>query len=147
MVCPGSMWQNKQITIEAMKVFLSKLEKHLNCSFIFVSGTEKEKEYVNELVKLFGESSLCLGRLHLAVLQNLMAKMKLVIAMDSLPLHLAGTTDVATFSFFGPSSSTKYKPLGKNHHAFQGVCPYGRQIQRLCPVLRTCKTGACLREV
>jgi len=73
--------------------------------------------------------------------------MQLVIAMDSLPLHLAGTTNTKTFSFFGPSSSAKFMPMGEQHHAFQGSCPYGKVIQRRCPIIRTCKTGACLRGI
>lgn len=145
MACPGSMWQNKQISENAMNTFLIKLQQDLDCSFIFVSGTEKEKAYAEELTTLFSDRAISLGRLPLAVLQNLMSKMQLVIAMDSLPLHLAGTTGVSTFSFFGPSSSSKYMPTGKNHHAFQGACPYGRTIERRCPILRSCKTGACLK--
>jgi len=144
MVSPGSNWKNKQISEETMILFLKKVEAHLSCSFIFTSGSMQELAYVQELKKSF-PNALVLDKLNLCVLQNLMAKMDLVIAMDSLPLHLAATAGTATFSFFGPSSSSKYMPLGKNHAAFQGSCPYGRVIERRCPVLRTCKTGACLK--
>ncbi len=146
MVAPGSIWQNKQVAPQALQTFLKRLEAHLNCSFIFVWGSAKEKEYVEELKKNFTHG-IVIDKLSLSALQNLMAKMDLVIAMDSLPLHLAGTTDVSTYSFFGPSSAAKFMPLGKQHHAFQGSCPYGRIIQRRCPILRKCKTGACLREI
>lgn len=147
MVCPGSMWQNKQIKQPVMQEFLKKLQAHLQCHFFFVWGSLKEKEYVEELASQFQNESSVLDKLSLSSLQNLMGHMELVIAMDSLPLHLAGTTKVKTFSFFGPSSSLKFKPIGEQHHAFQGVCPYGRTISRRCPILRTCKTGACLREI
>jgi heptosyltransferase-1 len=147
LVCPGSIWKNKQITQDAMKSFLKLLQGNLDCSFIFAWGSDKEKEYVEELYVIFSDSSLIIDKLSLPCLQNLMGKMQLVIAMDSLPLHLAGTTGVSTFSFFGPSSSSKYMPAGQQHHAFQGSCPYGRTIERRCRIIRTCETGACLRTV
>jgi heptosyltransferase-1 len=87
-----------------------------------------------------------LDRLPLPVLQNFMAAVDLVIAMDSLPLHLAATTSTATYGFFGPSLGLKYQPQGPQHHAFQGCCPYGQIFAKRCPALRTCPTGACLRE-
>ena len=67
--------------------------------------------------------------------------------MDSLPLHLAGTSGTATFSVFGASSAQKYKPLGIAHQAVQGVCPYGKVFERRCPVLRTCPTGLCIKSI
>lgn len=147
MVCPGSIWQNKQITETALKGFLQKMQDHLRCSFIFVWGTLKEKEYVDGLNHAFKGTGIVLDKLPLPVLQNLMGKMDLVLAMDSLPLHLAETAGVKTFSFFGPTLSDKFMPLGDKHGAFQGVCPYGKKIERRCPILRSCKTGACLRNV
>lgn len=147
MVCPGSIWQNKQITKETMIEFLKKVEAHKNCSFLFIWGSLKEKEYAEDLQANFTANSVVVERLSLSALQNLMSHMQLVIAMDSLPLHLAGTTNTPTFSFFGPSSSAKFMPMGKQHHAFQGTCPYGKIIQRRCPIIRTCKTGACLRSI
>lgn len=146
MVCPGSIWQNKQIKKETMIEFLKKVEAHKKCSFLFIWGSAQEKEYATELQANF-KQSIIVERLSLSALQNLMGHMGLVIAMDSLPLHLAGTTNTPTFSFFGASSAAKFMPMGEQHQAFQGKCPYGRVIQRRCPVIRTCKTGACLREV
>lgn len=147
LVCPGSIWINKQITPDAMVGFLKKLQEHLHCSFIFAWGSLKEKEYVEGLQNIFSSNGMILDKLSLPSLQNLMSEVQLVIAMDSLPLHLAGTTGVATFSFFGPSNASKYMPLGDTHKAYQGTCPYGRTITRRCPIIRTCKTGACLRTV
>jgi heptosyltransferase-1 len=67
--------------------------------------------------------------------------------MDSATLHLCGTTSTPSFSLFGPSSASIYKPLGEHHVAFQGSCPYGRTFVKRCPILRTCKTGACMKDL
>ena len=70
-----------------------------------------------------------------------------VISVDSAALHLCGTTTTPSFSLFGPSSALAYRPLGSKHDAFQGTCPYGTTFDKRCPSLRTCETGACLKEV
>lgn len=95
----------------------------------------------------FFKNSDVVDRLSLPALQNLMAHVDLVITMDSLPLHLAGTTMIPTYSFFGASSANKYKPLGKQSGTYQGICPYDRQFEKRCPILRTCKTGACIKNL
>lgn len=81
------------------------------------------------------------------MLQHLMSNMRLIVTMDSLPLHLAATTSVATFSIFGASLGKRFAPVGEQHHFFQGACPYGRTFTNRCPILRSCKTGACIRRL
>lgn len=147
MVCPGSAWRNKQVEKGALIEFLTLLYSHLGCAFLFLWGTPEEKQLAEELKTKFANCSMVLDRFPLPVLQNAMAKMDLVVAMDSLPLHLAGTTAVKTFSVFGASSADKYKPAGPQHIAFQGRCPYKRTYEKRCPILRTCPTGPCIRSI
>lgn len=144
MVCPGSNWKNKQITPETMIDFLKKLEQYLDCNFLFIWGTKEEKADAEGYQKLF-PSSVVIDRLPLPMLQNLMSQIDLVFAMDSLPLHLAGTTSTPTFSVFGASLAEKFKPVGKKHGTLQGACPYGKTFEKRCPILRTCETGQCIR--
>lgn len=146
-VCPGSAWRNKQLTPQTLSNFLKLLQDHWKCHFLFVWGSNEEKEMVGKLKTEFPAHSQIVEKMSLPMLQNLMGKSALVIAMDSLPLHLAGTTNTPSFSVFGASSAAKYKPLGDNHHAFQGDCPYGRSFVKRCPILRTCPTGACIRDL
>ena len=35
--------------------------------------------------------------------------------------------------------------LGDKHFAYQGKCPYNQKFDKQCPVLRSCRTGACIR--
>jgi heptosyltransferase-1 len=73
--------------------------------------------------------------------------MDCVIAMDSAALHLCGTTLTPSFSVFGPSAASIYKPLGSQHTHVQGFCPYKQEFIQRCPLLRTCKTGACIKNL
>ncbi|MBA3239574.1 MAG: lipopolysaccharide heptosyltransferase I [Parachlamydiaceae bacterium] len=143
MVCHGSNWKNKQLPMESLLEFLKLLQSGLNCFFVFGWGTDAEKVEALLLQSHFRDSSL-LEKVSLPLLQRLMSKVKLVVAMDSLPLHLAATTSTATFSIFGASSAFRYAPEGAQHVAVQGLCPYGRIFEKRCPILRSCSTGACM---
>lgn len=148
MVCPGSQWPNKQLSIETWIDFLRELStKQEHIHFFFIWGTEAEKVLVQELHKNFSSMSSVVDKMPLSALQHAMDQMDLVIAVDSLPLHLAGTTKTPTWSIFGPSSAEKYKPLGESHRSFQGTCPYKKTFIKRCPWLRTCSTGACIKNI
>lgn len=144
MVCPGSRWKNKQLSDNQLSNLLHKIFIEENePTFIFVWGSSIEKKICENLHKIFG-NSIILEKVSLPLLQNFMFKVKKVIAMDSFPLHLAGTTETPTFGIFGPSSPLKYAPL--NHSNYFGKCPYNHVFEKRCEFLRSCKTGACLKE-
>lgn len=146
-VSVGSNWVNKQLSIETLQVFFSLFLKSYEAHLLLIWGSLQEKEIVQQLHLAFPSQSSVMERLSLPVLQNLISHVDLVFAMDSLPLHLAGTTETATYSVFGPSLQKKYRPLGERHIAFQGKCPYARTFEKRCPILRTCKTGACMKHL
>lgn len=146
MVCPGSAWPNKQMSHDGLRNFLLQVQTQMQCAFYFIWGNQEEYQFVKNLENAIPYSTV-LDKMPLAVLQNLMARMNLVVAMDSLPLHLAGTTDTPTFSIFGSSLAEKYKPAGSNHYSYQGKCPFKQDFDRRCTVLRTCPSGACIRSL
>lgn len=147
LVCPGAFWPNKKASPETLISILKEVQsKKAAARFLFAWGSNEEKKFVEELKGSFSESFL-LPKLSLPLLQNLMGNMKLVVAMDSLPLHLAGTTKTKTFSLFGPSSGKKFAPAGENHIFFQGYCPYKMTFHKRCTELRRCKTGECIKKM
>lgn len=147
LVCPGSAWPNKQVKAEALAEFMQLLVQSHRASFLVIWGSEKERAMAGELQKSVPNSCQVAEKMTLAQLQQTMQTVDLVVSMDSLPLHLAGTTATPTFSIFGASSARKYRPVGPQHGGLQGNCPYGRQFERRCPVLRSCPTGSCIRDL
>lgn len=147
MVCPGSNWPNKQLSQETLRSFLLCISAKFKVHFLFLWGSKAEKELSEQLALSFPGHCMIVDKISLPAVQNLMAGVDLVIAMDSLPLHLAGTTATPTYSIFGASSAHKYKPVGERHEAFQGSCPYGQTFLKRCDQLRTCKTGACMKNL
>lgn len=141
MICFGSNWRNKTLSEKQLQEFLQRIEERYHPHFFIIYGNPAEKAIAQ---RLNGE---LVGDLSLPLWQQLMARVDLVIAMDSAALHLCATTDTPSFSFFGPSSMAAYKPNGEKHASFQGSCPYGIEFTSRCPKLRTCETGACLRDI
>jgi heptosyltransferase-1 len=146
MVCPGSRWVNKQLPLASWTLLLKNIEQELKPSFFLVWGSASEKAFCEEIQRHLS-AALVVDRLSFPLWQNLMNEMDLVIAVDSAALHLAGTTKTPTFSLFGPTSSSVFKPMGEEHGSFQGSCPYKINFTKTCPKLRTCPTGACIREL
>ncbi len=146
MICPHSAWKNKMLDKECVKAFLKSIARSFSVSFVFVWNSSKEKELSDFFHEEFKENSLAIGDLEIPLWQHLMTHMGVVISVDSAAVHLAGLANVPTMSVFGPSSSEVYKPYGEKHLAFQGQCPYGKIFDKRCKVLRTCKSGACMKN-
>ncbi|PCI95760.1 hypothetical protein COB11_01205 [Candidatus Aerophobetes bacterium] len=146
MICPGSNWENKRLSDDVLKNLLQRLETKFDLSFVFIYGSEKEKIFAEQLTTKYKHATF-LGRLQISKWQALMREVDLVFAVDSSALHLASIGEVPTFSVFGPSSLSVYKPSGSLHKGIQGTCPYGKTFVKHCPLLRTCKTGACIKEI
>lgn len=144
MVACGSRWANKRLSEKTLSEFLSRFEAE-NPYFYFIYGNAGEKKAAEEFHALFPLSQT-VGTPSIALWQGLMREMDLVIAVDSAALALCGTTSTPSISFFGPTRSGVYKPLGDHHVAWQGACPYKVAFEARCPRLRTCKTGACLKN-
>jgi heptosyltransferase-1 len=146
MVCPGSKWANKQLDADTLIAFLKKVAHVYSPSFLLVWGSALEKTLCTHMQSRVPNAHL-LDRLALPTWQNLMAAMDLVIAVDSSALHLCATTTTPTLSFFGPTSPHVFKPMGPKHLAIQGSCPYQRTFEKQCPLLRSCPTGRCIKDL
>jgi len=147
MVCPGSQWKNKQVSLQTMSAFLFSLQKKLGASFLLMWGNEQEKQFCQEIQDLFPDNSKIIDKLSFSMWQNLMSQMDLVVAVDSSALHLCGMTHTPSFSIFGPTSPEIFKPIGNQHFSFQGACPYGKTFHKRCPILRSCSTGGCIKNI
>ena len=145
LICPSAKWKNKELNFSTLFEFMSLINKNLNVSFLLLWGDEKEKKVAVELFNCFKDNSLLLDKLSLPALQNMIKDLSLVVAMDSCPLHLAGSVDVPSFSFFGPTKAEVYKPIGCRHFALQGKCPFGRNFSKRCALLRSCASSKCIQ--
>ncbi|MCH9612532.1 MAG: Lipopolysaccharide heptosyltransferase 1 [Chlamydiia bacterium] len=142
MVCPGSRWENKKLSIDQWKGLLAGVEVRL----MFIWGSQTEKAEAEALSRMF-PGSCVVGGLSLPLWQNVMRDQIGVVCVDSAALHLAAASQVATFSIFGASNPQFYAPLGERHAHFFGDCPFGKQFGKRCGILRTCESGGCMKEI
>lgn len=147
LIAPNSRWPNKELDMKTLVEFLQLTQTKVPSLFLFTWNTSKEYRIALDLFSYFQPNAMLLPALKLTQLHSLMERCDLIIAMDSLPLHLAGLTSVPTFSFFGPSLEKKFCPTNPSHASFQASCPYHRQFEKRCPRLRSCETGACLKSL
>jgi len=147
MIATGSKWPNKQMSHETLSRFLSLVAARFSFSFLFIYGNEEEKQIADGLSLRFKERSMAVGGLSLPLWQALMYEASGVVAVDSAALHLCATTSTPSFSIFGPSLASVYKPTEEKHMAIQGSCPYGKTFVKHCSLLRTCSTGACIKDL
>lgn len=147
LICPQSAWDNKRLKRRAMTSFLQRVQAATGCKLLFAWGSEIERCNAEKMHSDLGDSSGVLPKLNPLELYEAMDHSDLVISVDSFSLHLAATTKTSTFSIFGPSLASYYAPIGKQHTFFQGQCPYSLSFEKRCPLLRTCKTGACTKRI
>jgi heptosyltransferase I len=147
MVATGSKWPNKQMNYETLSRFLSLVATRFPFFFLFIYGNEEEKQIADRLCLHFKERSMSVGGLSLPLWQAVMYEASGVVAVDSAALHLCATTSTPSFSIFGPSLASVYKPAGNRHVAVQGNCPYGKTFIKHCSILRTCSSGACIKDL
>lgn len=147
MLCPGSFWENKKLSECTLRTCVERLIREKNAFIIFIWGSEKERLLAQHLHQDFPSQSFIFPKVSPVILQNAMRKVSAVIAMDSFALHLAGISGIKTFGFFGPSRGQKTKPFGDLHVSYQGSCPYHMKFYRQCSKMRTCATGACMKDI
>ncbi len=94
LLCPGSAWKNKQLSYQALETFLLKLVDYQKSTIFIAWGSEDELNLARKLINVTHERAILLEKVSLPVLQNYMSRMDWVIAMDSLPLHLAGISGI-----------------------------------------------------
>lgn len=143
-VSVGSQWRNKTCRTQTLLDVLRMSAEKYSPYFIFTAGKGEELREVGTLAQAFPQSSHVLYRPDLPLLQRAIDRANAVLAVDSIILHLAATTQTPTFGIFGPSSALKYAPRGWQHGSYQGECPQGMSFGKRCPLLRTCQTGQCL---
>ncbi len=146
MVCFGSHWENKKLSVSSLKYFLKMIEDQYNVQFIFVWFSKDEKVQAKVLAESSQDAQI-IGNLSVPLWQSIMGCVDALITMDSSSLHLAATRQLPTFSFFGPSNAMVYKPEGTQNGFYQGKCPYAVTFHKRCSYLRSCQTGACLKSL
>jgi ADP-heptose:LPS heptosyltransferase len=144
MICPFSAWDQKTLDISDWIRWIQMIRMDWGLKIVIPFFSEKEEIGARKIQSEFTHVHLWkIGSLN--KWQYLMSFSKMVIAVDSASLHLAGVTNIPTFSIFGPTLDDVYRPIGDIHKSFQGSCPYNKTFNQKCKLLRTC-AAPCLKK-
>lgn len=146
-VAIGAKWENKQLDVVQWIELIKSISQNWSCDFFLVWGDETERKKCLEIASQCSNGIVLPKVFSMTCLQQLIQRSDFFLGLDSSLLHLAATTNTPCFSFFGPTAMGVFKPEKNNHFGFQGNCPYGQKFDKLCPNLRKCKTGACLKNL
>jgi heptosyltransferase-1 len=138
----GAKWESKYLNIKLLQKLIPKLYENFGISFYFITypNMPSIKPLLNQTY------SYRLPYLSLLEIYGFLKKADLLISSDSSILHLGEIADIPTVSFFGPSLSFTYKPMGMKHLSFQGTCPHGQVFTKRCKYLRSCSSKACMKD-
>lgn len=145
LVAPGSRWENKKLALDCWVGLLHRMAERLGGRFLLTWGSEAEKLECMAMQRQLPHCAEVLEYVSIPQLPELFRRVDGFLGVDSFLLHFAAYRGVPTYSIFGASSASQYAPVGPQHETVQGSCPYGKRFEKRCALLRTCKTGACMK--
>lgn len=143
LVCPGSRWENKKLAPQVLDECLQALQNaYPEVTIGIVAQSSQEIAAAESLI----HKDFIITDITLPIWHQLMQASQGILTVDSAALHLAQLTDTPIFSLFGPSQAAVYHEKKAQDASFQGTCPYEIEFAVRCPKLRTCPTGACIKN-
>ena len=108
---PGSGWAVKNWPPERWGRLAAELRRMYGIP-VLVTGTRVEAELLDEVVREGGGAAVSLaGALSLGGLAALYSRVRLLVATDSGPLHLAAAVGAPVIGLFGPFGPQRARPL------------------------------------
>lgn len=119
---PGSGGSAKDIPLKRLALFMNEFSEVYEGYRIVITGTEREKQLVNELMKNVNEKTRARvydvsGMLDLKELMILIDNSEIFISNSTGPVHIAGAMNKNIIGFYPnetPMNHTRWKPLSKN---------------------------------
>jgi len=102
---PGSVWETKRWPVERYAELGRRLSKKLNATVILL-GAEADIELCNQIENRIGNSKSIInlaGKTGLKELFGIISQLKVLVANDSAPVHIASGFSIPTVVIFGPT--------------------------------------------
>ncbi|AEH45178.1 lipopolysaccharide heptosyltransferase I [Thermodesulfatator indicus DSM 15286] len=135
---PCTRWSTKYWTKRGWVKLSETFESH-GLLPVFV-GSKNDQDYVNSLINGSHGVSLC-GKTDLQELASVLAGAKLVVSVDTGPLHLAAALKTPVIALFGPTAPWRTGPLGDKHQVL-----YKKLNCSPC-FLKECENKTCMKNI
>ncbi len=112
LIHPVSRWRFKCWPVSHVAALLKELHKQGHTLALSASPDKNEMEMAEEILKQIPEIPILnfAGKISLKELGALIKNAKLLISVDSVPLHIASATKTAVVVLFGPTSEQNWGP-------------------------------------
>ena len=143
-IFPHKKWIDKELV--KLIEYLSEKNKK-----VVLVGSKEESLLISKTLKKVNKKHFknildLSGRISVEELIVLISKLKLFIAFDGGPMHIASSMDTPVIALFGHENPTRYKPLSKNIVIYkkQNCSPCAKPYENKEP---TCKKPICLKNI
>ena len=113
---PTSRWLFKSWDTDKVAQLIDRLAEQGHKIVLTAAPSEPEMAMIEEILSKVTQTvtNFC-GQLSLKELMALIQQAKLLIGVDSVPMHIASATDTPCLAFFGPSNELEWSPWMNQH--------------------------------
>ncbi len=133
----GGGWPSKVLSAPVWIELIAGLRAEIPLALVW--GTQAEQQLARQIAAATGIAVVPF--LDFGELISLLARVRVLVSADSLPLHLAGALGTPTVGYFGPTSSRRNGPSDSPGEVVEAVPDCG-----FC-YLRRCDTMTCMKSI
>ncbi len=112
---PMAKWATKLWDSKKFAVLATRLQKGLDCNILF-TGSRNDRPALEKIIQAMDSQPLNLaGRTTLKELAHLFSRCDLTVTTDTGPMHLAAAMGCPVVAIFGPTSPLRTGPYGEGH--------------------------------
>lgn len=128
---PMARWETKLWDIKKFANLCNEIMDRLSCKVVIVSASSGKE--IQEITFLTDNRVIDLtGKTTLKELSYLMSLSKMVITVDSGPMHIAAAMGVPVIAIFGPTAPWRTGPYGEGHTVIRKELPCSPCFSRVC---------------
>ncbi len=131
LIHPVSRWMFKSWPVDKVAELMKQIYEETKVRFVITgSPAREEMDYILQLVQKLPEEIFVnfAGKINLKELGALIQKAKIMVSVDSVPMHMAAALKTPLVAIFGPTSEKRWAPWQHPH----AVIVYNEMACRPC---------------
>jgi|Deesub1362A_J573_1020465.scaffolds.fasta_scaffold00310_22 lipopolysaccharide heptosyltransferase I len=138
---PAARWRTKEWHPRSFAWLADEIVRRTGLQVLFAGGTG-DRFKIGEILDQMTERGIDLtGKTDIPVLAALLKRARVVVSVDTGPMHLAVAVGTPVVALFGPTAPWRTGPFGRGHRVLRPSLPCSPCFQRRC------SRRACMREI
>jgi predicted lipopolysaccharide heptosyltransferase III len=144
-ICPIGSYPQKSWTISGFAELIRSITPACNC---FLIGAKSDADKLKKINSAAGNSAVVLaGTLSLGEVAALLAEARLLVTVDTGPMHIADAVGTPVVALFGPTDPQIWGPRGANATVLRHVVPCTPCWGKTECAQVECMTGISIQQV